>query len=425
MNSKMTVYAGIGICICGILAMIYALNGESRENTAGNTHAQVNYYNQVAHYIAGIPADGHDAVKKLTATKAYRSYQKSAEGMWSSYQKRNLSKIRTFQERNLIRIQGDVVFYPFSGPDILNALAFFPGAHTYIMVGMEPPGGFVDVVRLGAKNSAQGLIGLRESVRQIMGHNFFHTKIMKRNVGTTALTSVASILQFFIVRSGFEVSHVRNITFSPDGSIIAYQPGRNAAAKKGKAATSLRPKAVEIVFHKKGSSEMKKVIYVKANMADSSFYRYSGFISYLLSRSDYITILKAASYLMFRRQFDDVRNIILNRSQVVMQDSSGIPYHFFKDGRWDITFFGTYIRPIRLFAVRHQSDLANDMKKGRNRQALPFYYGYTSTRPMGAHLIIARKKKNAGGKEVVLDKNSYRGIETIYHGKRTVIREFR
>jgi len=425
MKKGKTIVIGIGVLACGLVAMIYAMSGTGSGNSVQERNPEENYYNLCAHYIAGIPAGKNDAIKKLIAAREYQSFQKSAGSMWSSYQKRNLSKIHIFQKQYLSRIQGDVVFYPFSGPDILNALAFFPGAGTFIMVGMEPPGGFVDVVKLGAGNSAQGLTGLRESVRQILGHNFFHTKIMKRNVGTTALTSVASIMQFFIVRSGFHVASVRNITFSPEGDIIADTANKNTSAAKSKGSVTLYPQAVEIVFHKQGSAEMKKVIYVKADMADSSFHRYRGFIRYLLARSDYITILKAASYLMFRRQFDDVRNIILNKSQVVVQDSSGIPYHFFKDGRWDITFFGTYVRPIPLFAVRHQSNLAGDMAKGRNRQRLPFYYGYTSTRSTGAHLIIATRKGGAGNTAVVLDKNSYRGIETISHGGRTVIREYR
>jgi hypothetical protein len=420
-----TIGIGIGVLACGIIAMIYAMSGAGSENISQGRTPEENYYNLSAHYIAGIPIESNDAIKKLTASREYHSFRKSAGSMWSGYQKRNLSKIHEFQEQYLSRIQGDVVFYPFSGPDILNALAFFPRAGTFIMVGMEPPGGFVDVVKLGAGNSVQGLIGLRESVRQILGHNFFHTKIMKRNVGTTALTSVASIMQFFIVRSGFHVASVRNITFSPEGDIIADTARKSTSGAESKGAVTVYPKAVEIVFHKPGSAEMKKVIYVKADMADSSFYRYRGFIKYLLAKSDYITILKAASYLMFRRQFDDVRNIILNNSQIVVQDSSGIPYHFFKDGRWDITFFGRYVQPIPLFAVRHQSNLADDMSKGRNRQRLPFYYGYTSTRSTGAHLIIARKKSNAVNTAVVLDKNSYRGIETICQSGRTVIREYR
>lgn len=424
MNKFKKIIFGGGILICGLFAMMYVMVGESRENAVTTAHPHNDYYNQVAHYIAGTPLEGNGAIKKLTTTKAYHSYRKSADSMWNSYQIRNLSKIRVFQERNLSRIHGDVVFYPFSGPDILNAIAFFPQSKTFIMIGMEPPGGFVDVVRLKEKHRTQGLSGLRESVRQIMGHNFFHTKIMKINVGTTSLSSVAGILQFFIVRSGFDVAYMRNITFSPDGSIVPSVKGKNTKAFRGKNAV-LHPAAVEIVFHKRGSSDMKKVIYVKANMMDSRFFRYGGFIKYLLSQGDYITILKAASYLMFRRQFDDVRNIILGQSKIVMQDSSGIPYHFFKDGKWDITFFGRYKWPIRLFAVRHQTDLAKDMEKGRNRRKLPFYYGYTSTSHMGAHLIIARRKENAVRPTISMDKSNDRGIETMYQGGHTVIREYR
>jgi len=32
------------------------------------------------------------------------------------------------------------VFYPFSGPDATNPLAFFPDAADYVLVGLEPAG---------------------------------------------------------------------------------------------------------------------------------------------------------------------------------------------------------------------------------------------------------------------------------------------
>jgi hypothetical protein len=63
---------------------------------------------------------------------------------WSRLQTANIKK-KSLAGNNLFRKKyTDTVFYPFSGPDILNALAFFPDGTEYIMFGLESPGRIPD-----------------------------------------------------------------------------------------------------------------------------------------------------------------------------------------------------------------------------------------------------------------------------------------
>jgi len=60
---------------------------------------------------------------------------------------------------------------------------------------------------------------------------------------------------------------------------------------------------------------------------------------------------------MHTAQFSQVRNFILARTELIVQDDSGIPMRFFSSVNWERTFYGAYDGPIRLFANRYQKDL--------------------------------------------------------------------
>ena len=80
---------------------------------------------------------------------------------------------------------------------------------------------------------------------------------------------------------------------------------------------------------------------------------------------------------MHRPTFSIIRNLILNESEYVLQDDSGIPVQYFDTNKWDLTFYGSYIKPISLFYERHQEDLKEIyQKKSSNIQPLPLGIGY-------------------------------------------------
>jgi hypothetical protein len=111
---------------------------------------------------------------------------------------------------------------------------------------------------------------------------------------------------------------------------------------------------------------------------------------YLAAQGPWATFTKAASYLMYRRSFDDVRNAILDRSLTIVTESSGFPYHHLKSAvdDWEIELYGQYRGPIPLFGNRCQPDLHEDLVLG-SIKAVPFKYGYY---PGVTHLILGKRK---------------------------------
>ena len=64
--------------------------------------------------------------------------------------------------------------------------------------------------------------------------------------------------------------------------------------------------------------------------------------------------------------FKNVRDVILSKSKSIFQDDTGVPFNYLKDNDdWDITFFGSYKKPVKDFdrwPHLYQEDLENAYK---------------------------------------------------------------
>lgn len=87
-----------------------------------------------------------------------------------------------------------------------------------------------------------------------------------------------------------------------------------------------------------------------------------------------------------------VRNVILNQSEHVIQDDSGIAFHYFTESNraWSYTFYGSYIRPIAMFSAFYQADLDSTYKQQGSKN-IGFGIGY-NFRDKNSNFMIATKK---------------------------------
>jgi len=89
---------------------------------------------------------------------------------------------------------------------------------------------------------------------------------------------------------------------------------------------------------------------------------------------------------MHKGYFSGIRKLLLEKSAVILQDDSGIPYHYFQSGTWDITLYGMYTGPIEMFKDHFEKDLAAAYGKGSER--LNFRFGYARS----SNILLAKKK---------------------------------
>ena len=95
---------------------------------------------------------------------------------------------------------------------------------------------------------------------------------------------------------------------------------------------------------------------------------------------------------MYKSYFSKIKNTILQVSDFLLQDDSGMPVYNFPEEKWDLKFYGNYERPIPLFYNWYQKDLYKIYKSDTTIKPLSFgigYYIYSHR----SNLMIARKKK--------------------------------
>ena len=95
------------------------------------------------------------------------------------------------------------------------------------------------------------------------------------------------------------------------------------------------------------------------------------------------------------KEYKEINTFILNKSSIIIQDDSGIPYRFFHKDKWKIKLFGSYVEPVKLKDLpdqEQQKKLAKDFKnKSRD---LPFNFGYGAwDGPGRSNLMLLIKKE--------------------------------
>jgi len=271
--------------------------------------------------------------------------------------------------------------YPFSGPDILHALAFYPDAGEIILFGLEPPGTIPDPMRAPENKRTGHLLNFRKAISTILKSSFFVTDDMSKKIGKTPYASVTGILMFLLARGSFIITEVKHIAMDSSGVIIGNDNSRAGVIP-----------GVEIIFHRQGQPALIMARYFQVDIQNSSK-KGRVFINSLQKSGPVGTIIKSASYLMHGGTFSKIRKAILENSTCIIQDDSGIPYRYFDKKIWDITYHGYYHRPINYFRGLYQKDLNESIRK-HSTGKLPFIYGYGySFKDMTYHLLCASKKR--------------------------------
>jgi hypothetical protein len=298
------------------------------------------------------------------------------------FRRQNLVPMSAWSEQQLGQDERVMVFYPFSGPDILNAQAIYPNRPKYLMFGLEP---VLDIPRTHPTTSmevARGLWAIQYPIHHILGVNFFRTKSMAFQVGSHPYNGVSGLLMAFLARTGYEIVSAERITVTPDGHL------RLRGNRGG-------PDGVQIRFRRfddvpLNPHPVQEVVYFSQDISDTGLAKTPGMQKYLAAQGPWATFTKAASYLMYRRSFDDIRNAILDRSLTIVTESSGFPYHHLKSASdtWEVQLHGAYRGPIPLFGNRCQPDLLKDLQK-ESLAPVPFKYGYY---PGITHLILGKRK---------------------------------
>lgn len=305
--------------------------------------------NDTARILAGLPVSPGSPLAPLMQNAAWQQHAKFFDGAWSKLDQRQISKIRAWAGANL-RGRSANVFYMFSGPDFLYADAFFPGAENYVLCGIEPVGSMPDLGRIQLEPALSNIEG---SLKSVLNYSFFQTKEMRQDFGRGQINGTLPILYVFLARSG---KTIRSVEFVP-------------------------PHGVRIGFN--GGT----LYYFSVDLSNGSVEK-SGLLSFCrkLGRGD--SLLKSASYLPHQNNFAAIRSFLLEQSDTIVQDDTGIPARDFDSAKWSVRLYGDYLGPIDIFKQFYQPELKSMASAG----ALPFGIGYRGWDPRKSALIVATRR---------------------------------
>ncbi len=336
-------------------------------------------YQLLTDLIAGNPVRDHNLGAWVNPA-GFRDYAAGMQQVWQRFEHQHLQPIRQWAAREVGPGGAATVFYPFSGPDLANMLAFFPRAKNYVMLALEPVG-TLPVLRPGANEPF--FQSLEYALNELLHFNFFFTERMANDLRRRELDGVLPLLLFFLGREQVQVKDVVFLLQSAEGQM------QEKPARPGEKFSGPGIPGVRIVFQRSAADPEQTIYYFSFNLNNASWRRSPHFVAFLQGLAPLQTLVKAASYLMFKPHYGDIRQFILDQSQVVLQTDEGIPVRYLHASQWERRFFGVYKQPIALFRNCYQPDLAA-LYSQQPTTPLPFGIGYHHRRN-SSNLLLARR----------------------------------
>lgn len=339
----------------------------------GPAFAQAASPDDVARFLAGLPPSAGSPIAGLTRNPGWQRHAKWFDSNWDRLEKRQLSRIRAWSERYL-KDRQNTLYYMFSGPDFLYANAFFPSANAYLMSGLEPVGAIPNV----SERTIASLPRIQQSIGTSLQLSFFITRQMRNQLTGGELAGTLPIIYAYIARSGKTIREVGLVNLDRDGNL---HPAKGEAR-------GMVP-GVKIMLAS-GKGPAQTLYYFRTDVSNGGV-KASGFLKFAATLGNGNGLLKSASYLMHSGNFTQVRDFVLNHSQYVVQDDSGIPLAAFRPDAWTFQPFGAYLGPIAIFPGRHQPRLGELFKRAK-APPLDFGIGYRH-RIHDSNLLLAVRKE--------------------------------
>jgi len=338
----------------------------------------------VANYLAGLPPQPGTPLAALAAQPAWQAFAKDQDKSWAKYRTTHTERMSQWAATELdsVRQATPTLFYPFSGPDFLNAFTLFPASKTYVMVGLEPvgsiptPDNLANPVLLGA---------VKKSLWSVLNFSFFRTNDMAIDLKSVNLDGAVPLIMLFAARTGNHLQSVRPVQLDAEGQLHEVADTTRAPGSKAIPGAELKLQAAD------GSE--KTIYYFSADLSDWKLGTKDAPLRYVRTLGPLTTYVKSATYLMHKTYFSKIRNLVLAQSQYILQDDSGIGMKYFPKKDWQFTYYGTYRRPINLFAKQYQPELTAAYHDSLHRaRPLPFGTGY-NWRQTDSNLLLARRRK--------------------------------
>ena len=372
-----------------VLSMLSAMPASAYELCPGakaNPPWDQSLLNDTARVLAGLDAPLESSLARELDSVELKRHRATLGKSWAQLRAKQLNAVQQFGTGLFGSAEQapQRVFYPFSGPDALYLVTLFPDARASLLTGLEPVGAVPVLSSLSGGEIDSSLAELRKSLHAILAFSFFRTNDLTVDLKRNRFVGVTPVLFAFMAQAGYAIFDVRYVLLTPDGPLC--QADASQVAKPPAAHLA----GIEIEYFAPGHADFRKLTYFAADIGDGGLKRTPQYLDHVRAFDVQATYLKSASYLMHKSYFSLVRSLILEESELVLQDDSGVPHGWFRPQLWQAQLYGRYKGPIGLFRHWYQPDLADAYDAGEP-QPLEFGIGYQH-RKNQSNLQLYRKR---------------------------------
>ena len=366
--------------IAVVVSLLACFGAQAARNAEAPADAKLN---AAARLIAGLPAP-QASQYAFAGTPAWKEHAEFMRAAWARLNDRQVAAMTSWRDTQLPRgcPTGKTLMYPFSGPDFFNAYWLFPGCETLVMFGLEHIGDVPNIAAMNEQAMLRLLADVRAAMSSFLERNYFITGSMAKQLRTSQLHGVLPVFMLSMALTGVDIVRIAPHELAP-------LPGAEARPA-GKPMRNL--KGVTIEFRSPGSTTTQRVHYFTVDATDKGLAHYPEFLAFVRHLAPTTTLIKSASYLLHGNNFSQMRSALLDISDFVVQDDSGLPYAMLEKRGWRVQLHGRYGRPIPPFGGAFQAGL-DRAYKAQHPAPLPFAFGYQyhDFRDTRSNLIVARR----------------------------------
>jgi hypothetical protein len=256
--------------------------------------------------------------------------------VYDEYRKIWVEVAKAFFASHRPRDLPDDVVYPFGGGDLASALATFPAATEITTISLEPAGDVRLVDALSQDRLGPELSLHRSRIERLFGEAYSRTDNLEKE-STAALPGEILFALAALVAYRDEPVGLRYFRLQQDGSV--------AAAEDAQATRKLFDNA-ELRFRPIGDST--RPIHVLRHIAhnlDDDHLAASPLLAHLNGKRKVLAMTKAASHLLWKDHFALIRGWLLEHTDWMVSDSSGIPPRFARPAGFSQDTYGKYEGP--------------------------------------------------------------------------------
>ena len=329
-------------------------------------------FNDYARFISGMPAKPGSLLGKYDSVKQVKEHAAQFSKRWEEMDKNRLAVMRKWAKEELYpKVDENLnTFYPFSGPDFLHVVQFYPNSKQYLFLANEMVGDVPAFDKMTQPQAMNYLQSIEKALGDIFRRSYFITSYMGSQI--PAVKGVVPVFMVFFARTGHEIMNVELITVDAAGKTVPRS--QNPKGVSG----------VRFTFCPEGKyNDVRTLEYFNTDISNVGTSGKGGLqarpemVKHIEAFGKANTFVKAASYLLHYETFSKIKDLTIAKSSSLLQDDTGIPYRFLaKD--YNLNLYGKYTIPVKNFSAsgHYQKDLAKMYADSSKVKSLPFSLGY-------------------------------------------------